>query len=360
MPVQAGVSSLISPFVNEAYRDFSKSDVWTSAQAALAKVRGELGREYPLWIAGQQHKTGDFLISTNPSYPSEIVARAHKATATLAAHAIEDAAAFFPEWRRTAPEFRADLLFRTAALLRERKYEFDAWLVVEAGKTWPEAEAEIAEAIDFCEYYGREMLRFAHPPKLVQLPGERDEMVYLPLGVGVIIPPWNFPLAILAGMTVAALVAGNTVIIKPSSETPVIAHKFAQLLREAGFPARSFSLCVGSGAVVGGCSGGASGRLASSLSPARAMWACGSTELAAKPRAGTDLDQARRSGDGRQGRHHRGSRSGFGKRGRGRGAIGVWILRAKVFGLFARDCRRSDLRRVSAQAPAKGGGRRLL
>ena len=126
-------------------------------------------------------------------------------------------------------------------LIRERKFEFDAWLVFEAGKTWPEAEAEVAEAIDFCEYYAREMVRLAGPQPVVQLPGEHDEMRYLPLGVGVVIPPWNFPLAILCGMTVAALVTGNTVVIKPSSETPTIAAKFAEVLLEAGFPPRSLS-----------------------------------------------------------------------------------------------------------------------
>lgn len=243
--------SVLPAFANEPYADFSKPEVWASAEVALKTVRSQLGREYPLWIAGTRHSTGDLLSSSNPSHPSEIVGRCHKATTQLAALAVEDAHSYFSEWRRTAPEYRADLLVRVAAILRARKLEFDAWLVVEAGKTWPEAEAEVAEAIDFCEYYAREMLRFADPPKLVQLPGERGEMVYLPLGAGVIIPPWNFPLAILAGMTVAALVAGNTVVIKPSSETPVIAHRFAQILLEAGFPPRSFSLCAGSGAVVG-------------------------------------------------------------------------------------------------------------
>jgi len=143
------------------------------------------------------------------------------------------------------------LLTGAAALLRERKFEFDAWLVLEAGKTWPEAEAEVGEAIDFCEYYARQMVRFASPESVVQMPGERDDLVYLPLGAGVIIPPWNFPLAILAGMTVAALVAGNTVVIKPSSETPTVAAKFVELLHESGFPTRSLALCTGSGAVIG-------------------------------------------------------------------------------------------------------------
>jgi 1-pyrroline-5-carboxylate dehydrogenase len=244
-------SATLAAFVNEPYSNFSKPDVWAAAQTALAKVRAEFGREHPLWIAGERRKTGDFLASVNPSHPDEAVGRAHKATAELAARALEDADAYFPEWRRTAPEFRADLLLRAAALLRERKLEFDAWLVVEAGKPWPEAEAETSEAIDFCEYYAREALRYASPPELVQLAGERDAMTYLPLRAGVIIPPWNFSLAILAGMTVAALVAGNTVVIKPSSETPIIAHKFAEVLLAAGFPPRSFQLCVGSGATVG-------------------------------------------------------------------------------------------------------------
>ena len=109
-------------------------------------------------------------------------------------------------------EQRADYLVRIAGIIRQRKLEFDAWLVLEAGKTWAEAEADVSEAIDFCEYYARLALKLAKPEPLVQLIGERDEMVYMPLGVGVVIPPWNFPLAILVGMTVAALVTGNTVV----------------------------------------------------------------------------------------------------------------------------------------------------
>src|SRR5205085_10405016 len=132
---------------------------------------------------------------------------------------IEAAYAYCPTWSAVAIEKRAELLLRLAQVLRERKYEFDAWLVLEAGKTWAEAEADVSEAIDFCEYYARQALRLAHPEPTVQLSGEHNEMVYLPLGVGVIIPPWNFPLAILLGMTVAALVTGNTVVPKPSSET---------------------------------------------------------------------------------------------------------------------------------------------
>ena len=245
------ISRPLAAFTNEPVCQFSKSEERDAAQAALKAVRGQFGREYDLWIAGERHKTGDFLDSVNPSKPSEIIGRHHKASAALANRAIEDAHAFFPEWSRTPAERRVELAARVAAIIRERKLEFDAWLVAEAGKTWPEADADVSEAIDFCEYYARQMQKLAHPGELVQMPGERDEMVYLPLGAGVIIPPWNFPLAIMTGMSVAALVTGNTIVIKPSSETPTIAAKFAEVLLAAGFPARSFALCTGSGSVVG-------------------------------------------------------------------------------------------------------------
>ena len=169
----------------------------------------------------------------------------------MAARAIESAHAAFASWSRTPAEQRAAYLLKAAAILRRRKAEFNAWLTFEAGKTWPEAEGETAEAIDFCEYYARQMLRWNAPEPLVQLPGERDQLRYLPLGVGVIIPPWNFPLAILAGMATAALVAGNTVVIKPSSDTPTIAAKFIEVLLEAGFPPDTFAFLPGSGAAVG-------------------------------------------------------------------------------------------------------------
>ncbi len=241
----------MTPFSNEPFADFSQPQARSAAMGALLKVNAAAGREYRLWLAGEWQTTGDLLTSVNPSQSSQVVGRQHKATADLANKAVEDAWAFFPEWSQTPPERRAEFAFRTAALIRERKFEFDAWLVSEAGKTWPEAEADVSEAIDFCEYYARQMLRYASPEALLQLPGEKDEMVYLALGVGVIIPPWNFPLAIMVGMTVAALVAGNTVVIKPSSETPVIAAKFVELLHDAGFPPQSFALCAGSGSVIG-------------------------------------------------------------------------------------------------------------
>jgi 1-pyrroline-5-carboxylate dehydrogenase len=245
------LTASVNPFVNEGYADFSQPEVWAAAQAAWSRVSAQFGSEHALWIAGAAHRTGDLLKSVNPSHPAEVVGLHHKATADLARRAVEDAHAYAPVWGRTPPAERAAMVSRVAAIIRERKFEFDAWLVAEAGKTWPEAEADVSEAIDFCEYYARQMVRLAHPEALVQLPGERDDLVYLPLGAGVIIPPWNFPLAILVGMTVAALVTGNTVVIKPSSETPTIAAKFVEVLHAAGFPPRSFALCIGNGSVIG-------------------------------------------------------------------------------------------------------------
>jgi 1-pyrroline-5-carboxylate dehydrogenase len=244
-------TATLSPFRNEPYTDFTQPANRQAMEAALAKVRSEFGREYQLRIGGEYIATGDKLVSVNPSDPAQVVGLHHKATADLARRTVDKAWAAFGPWSRTPAGERVRLLLDAARILRSRKFEFDAWMVYEAGKTWPEAEAEIAEAIDFCEYYAREMARLAGPQPVVQLPGEKDEMIYIPLGVGVVIPPWNFPLAILAGMTVAALVTGNTVIIKPSSETPTIAAKFAEVLLEAGFPENAFTLLTGSGAAVG-------------------------------------------------------------------------------------------------------------
>ena len=250
-PVTEAPGVKLPEFRNEPYSDFSKPANRKKMEEALVRVHGQLGREYELQIAGERVHTGDLLKSVNPSRPSEVIGIHHKATPELANRAIESAYARFPEWSRTPASDRVRMLVKTAALMRERKYDFNAWLIFEAGKTWVEAEAETAEAIDFCEYYAREMLRLAPPVKTAQLPGERDEMRYIPLGVGVVIPPWNFSLAILAGMTCAALVTGNTVVIKPSSEAPTMGAVFASLLVEAGFPAWSFSLLTGSGSAIG-------------------------------------------------------------------------------------------------------------
>jgi 1-pyrroline-5-carboxylate dehydrogenase len=251
MSAVAAPPTQLVPFENEPYTDFSKPGKAEAIRAALAKVRSQFGKEYDLLIAGGRRRSDSKLESVNPSRPSEIVGIHQKGSEQDAHDAVEAAYSYFRSWSEVPIEERARLLLRLAQVIRDRKYEFDAWLVVEAGKTWAEAEGDVSEAIDFCEYYARQALKLANPEPTVQLSGEHDEMIYLPLGVGVIIPPWNFPLAILLGMTAAALVTGNTVVIKPSSETPTIAAKFAEALLEAGFPPQSFSLLTGSGAAIG-------------------------------------------------------------------------------------------------------------
>lgn len=241
----------MAEFRNEPYTDFSAPANRRAMVSALAAVRAQFGREYDLRIAGERFTTAGKLTSVNPSNSSEVVGIHQKATPEMATRAIEEAYAFFPAWSRTPAADRIAMLRRVADIVRHRKMEFDAWLVYEAGKSWAEAEADVSEAVDFCEYYALEMERLSGPQPITQLPGEKDEMRYIALGVGVVIPPWNFPLAILAGMTVAALVTGNTVVLKPSSETPTIAAKFAEVIAEAGFPERSFTLLPGSGAAIG-------------------------------------------------------------------------------------------------------------
>jgi 1-pyrroline-5-carboxylate dehydrogenase len=242
---------MASEFRNEAFTDFSKEENAAAMRAALEKVGGELGRDYPLVIGGERIRTGKTFDSTNPARKTEVVGRFQKATAELARAAIERADETFKTWSRTPPAERAELLFKVARLLRERKHEFSAWMSHEVAKSWGEADGDTAEAIDFCEFYAREMLRYAEPQPVVHIEGEENSLTYIPLGVGVVIPPWNFPLAIMAGMTVASVVTGNTVVLKPSSDAPTIAYKFFELLEEAGMPAGVVNFCPGSGAEVG-------------------------------------------------------------------------------------------------------------
>lgn len=241
----------LPPFFNEPYTDFAVPANRARMESSLTSARGQFGREYSLRVAGEPIAASGRLLSTNPACPREIAGIHAVATPEIASLAVEAAAARFRDWSRTPASDRIAMLLRTAALLRERRFTFNAWLVLEAGKPWIEADAETAEAIDFCEYYAREMARLDGPQPVIPLPGERGELRYLALGAGVVIPPWNFPLAILCGMTVAALVAGNTVVIKPSSETPTIGALFAETLLDAGFPPESFTFLPGGGGAIG-------------------------------------------------------------------------------------------------------------
>jgi 1-pyrroline-5-carboxylate dehydrogenase len=238
-------------FRNEALTDFSKEENARAMRAAIEKVKSQLGREYPLVIGGERITTSSKLESINPANRTQVVGIFNKATKALARRAVEVAHETFQTWRHARPEQRADLLFRVAALLRERKHEMSAWMIHEVAKTWAEADGDTAEAIDFCEFYGREMLRYAAGQPLTKIEGEDNRLEYIPLGVGCVIPPWNFPLAIMAGMTAAAFITGNTVVLKPSSDSPTIAYKFFELLEEAGLPAGVVNFLTGSGAEVG-------------------------------------------------------------------------------------------------------------
>ncbi len=240
-----------SPFVTEPFFDFRNEDNARRMRAAVAKVRGQVGSEYDLIIGGKRVKTADKIKSLNPSQPSQIVGIHQKSGKEHVEPAMKAALAAFESWSRTTVEERTSLVFRVGDLLRQRKMDYMAWLVFEVSKNWAEADADISETIDFCEFYAREALRFSKAQSPIQLPGERDTLMYIPLGVGAVIPPWNFPCAIMAGMTLASIVSGNTVILKPSSDSPTIAAKFVELLEEAGMPEGVVNFCPGAGASFG-------------------------------------------------------------------------------------------------------------
>ncbi len=242
---------MLTEYRNEPFTDFSAPANEKAMKAALEKVKKQLGRKYPLVIGGEHINTNDELVSTNPSNPKEELGRFSKADTELAEKAMQSALKAFETWKHVTPHERARYLFRAGAIMRRRKYELAAWLILEIGKNWAEADADVAEAIDFCEFYGREMIRLSQPQPLTSIQGEENELEYIPLGVGVVVPPWNFPLAILVGMSTASIVAGNTVVLKPSSETPAIAYQFIEIMEEAGLPPGVLNFLPGPGASVG-------------------------------------------------------------------------------------------------------------
>lgn len=241
----------MKPFKNEPLTDFTKTKNKKDFKKALNKVETQLGKEYDIIINGQKFKTEDKLKSYNPSNPVEVVGIFQKATPELANKAVEAAYNKFGEWKNSPVEKRSKYLLKAAENMRKRKFEFAAWMVFEEGKNWVEADADVAEAIDFMEFYAREALRYSNATKLVKIKGEENAQEYIPLGVGVVIPPWNFPLAILVGMTTAAIVTGNTVVLKPSSDSPAIAAKFVELMEELELPAGVLNFITGSGGSIG-------------------------------------------------------------------------------------------------------------
>src|SRR5499425_348602 len=238
-------------FTNEPFVDFTKPENRAAMEAALKKVASEFGREYPMYIGGEKVMATEKKKSTNPSHPSQVLGIFQKASVEQAKAAIEAAAKAFETWKRVPVEQRVEVLFRAAKIMRERKFELAALVCYEVGKSWAEADADIAETIDFCEFYAREMLRLAEPQMLTPMRGERNYLVYIPLGVGAIIPPWNFPCAIMAGLVVASLVTGNTVVLKPAGDSPIIAAKFVDVLYESGIPKQALNFITGAGSVVG-------------------------------------------------------------------------------------------------------------
>jgi 1-pyrroline-5-carboxylate dehydrogenase len=251
------VTSSIQPrtpqgvFANEPFVDFKKPENARAMRAALEAVGAQLGREYGLIIGGERIKTADKIRSINPARPAQIVGVHQKAVAEHAEKAMAAALEAFETWSGVSANDRVSLLLGASDIIRQHKFEFEAWLVYEVGKNWAEADADVGETIDFLEFYAREALRLAAATTPIQYPGERNELLYMPLGVGAVIPPWNFPFAIMAGMTAASIVAGNTVVLKPSSDSPTIAAKFVEVLEEAGMPDGVVNFCPGSGAAFG-------------------------------------------------------------------------------------------------------------
>lgn len=244
----------IAPFTNEPFMDFTQEENKKAMLAALDKVKKQLGQDIPLHIGAEKVMTDEKIVSINPGQVEQVIGRVSKASQELAERAMQVALHTFESWKKVSAEERAQYLFKAAALMRERKHEFSAVMVYEAGKNWAEADADTAEAIDFMEFYAREMIRLSQVNEyqpLVKLPGEDNKLTYIPLGVGVVIPPWNFPLAICVGMVTAAVVSGNTVLLKPASITPVIAYRFVELMEEVGLPAGVINFIPGSGAEVG-------------------------------------------------------------------------------------------------------------
>lgn len=244
----------IKPFANEPFTDFSQPAHRDAMKTSLQRIKQQLGRKIPLHIGSDTIFTDDVITSINPGQTDQTIGLVSKANQQLAEQAMQTALETFEQWKKVPASERADYLFKAAALMRQRKHDFSAMMIMESGKNYAEADADTAEAIDFMEFYAREMLRLDsinETQPLTPVAGEQNRLTYIPLGVGIVIPPWNFPLAICVGMTTAAIVSGNTVLLKPASTTPVIAHMFVELMEEIGLPPGVINYVPGSGAEVG-------------------------------------------------------------------------------------------------------------
>jgi len=243
----------IYSYRTEPLTDFTDANNRLQYEEGIKRVRGYLGKKYPLIINGEKIYTDHFVKSLNPSNHKEVIGEIAQAGIEEAKMAMEAALSSFEYWKKVSPKVRADVLFKAANILRRKKHEISALMTLEAGKPWAEADADTAEAIDFLEYYGRQMMEMTNIDKKVlsRRNIERNEYRYIPLGVGAIITPWNFPMAILTGMASAAVVTGNTVLLKPASTTQVIAYKFLEIMEEAGLPKGVINFVPGKGSEIG-------------------------------------------------------------------------------------------------------------
>ncbi|MBC8144225.1 MAG: L-glutamate gamma-semialdehyde dehydrogenase, partial [bacterium] len=241
----------IKPYAPTDYLKFEQPRVAKEQKDAVTSVRKRFNKTYPLIINGKKVNTSKTVESRNPANPTEVVGSFSLAGRDEAGQAIDAAAKTFETWKNVPGAERADYLFRAAQIIRDRRYEINAWMISEVGKNYLEADADTAEAIDFLEFYGREAIRLSGPQEVVPIAGEKNYLQYVPLGVGAVIPPWNFPFAILVGMTSAALVTGNTVVLKPSSDSPMMGWLFMEILRSAGLPKGVVNFIPGDGSQIG-------------------------------------------------------------------------------------------------------------
>ena len=231
--------------------DFSNEDNKNAMRSALESVKGELGATYNLQIGGEEIKADETFSSINPANTDQIIGHFQKGGEKEAERAIESASEAFKSWSRIPAEKRAEYIFNAADIMRERRMELGSWMVYEVGKSWAEADGDVAETIDFLEFYGQEALRYSGKKEVVPYPGEKPYVEYIPLGVGVIIPPWNFPLAITSGMAIAAIVSGNSVVLKPSSDAPATAYQLVKIMNEVGLPPGVLNYLTGPGVFAG-------------------------------------------------------------------------------------------------------------
>ena len=238
-------------FKNEVFLDFTDPIIEKKQKKALLSVRANFGKEYPNFINGKAVKTTAKTISLNPANTDETIGIFQKSGKDDAETAMQAAQKAFETWKFVPVKKRAEFLFKAANIIRKRRLEINAWMISEVGKNYLEADADTCEAIDFLEFYGREVLRFAEKQPIIPVKGEKNKMIYIPLGVGVIIPPWNFPFAILIGTACAAIAAGNTIVLKPSSDSPMMGWLFADIMNSLGLPKGVLNYIVASGAESG-------------------------------------------------------------------------------------------------------------